>query len=154
EKVPPWHLIIDWKIRGTYLFVGDCRWGRNPLRAFPSDVSPATSRRGKESPATSRRGKPQIVAGKALNVVVQLTVNLCIIHLLCCEMIGWLYEMVKGTICSQTAVHRCTLVNIYVVANNRMASDNHEIGDDEHTDVQDEICINSRVNVEDFDGYA
>nr|GEZ39602.1 hypothetical protein [Tanacetum cinerariifolium] len=64
ENVPPWHLILDWKIRGTHLFAGDCRWGMNPLRAFPSDVSPATSRPGKESPATSRRGKPQIVAGE------------------------------------------------------------------------------------------
>nr|GEX51892.1 F-box domain, leucine-rich repeat domain, L domain-like protein [Tanacetum cinerariifolium] len=65
ENVPPWHLILDWKIRETHLFTGDCRWGRNPLQAFPSDVSPATSRRGKKSLATSRRGKPQIVAGES-----------------------------------------------------------------------------------------
>nr|GEW70208.1 hypothetical protein [Tanacetum cinerariifolium] len=58
--MPPWHLILDWKIRGTHLFAGDCRWGRNPLRAFPSDVSPATSRRGKESPATNGKEKVEM----------------------------------------------------------------------------------------------
>nr|GFB29077.1 hypothetical protein [Tanacetum cinerariifolium] len=62
ENVPPWHLILEWKIRGTHLFARDCRWGRNPLRAFPSNVFPATGHRGKESPATSHRGMPQIVA--------------------------------------------------------------------------------------------
>nr|GEZ95166.1 hypothetical protein [Tanacetum cinerariifolium] len=54
-------------ICGTHLFAGDYRWGRNPLRAFSSDYSPAISRRGNSFPATSRRGKPGFVAGKALN---------------------------------------------------------------------------------------
>nr|GEV56061.1 F-box domain, leucine-rich repeat domain, L domain-like protein [Tanacetum cinerariifolium] len=49
---------------GTHRFAGDCRWGRNPLRAFPSEHSPATSRLGKVSPAISRRGMPGIIAGK------------------------------------------------------------------------------------------
>nr|GEW96076.1 F-box domain, leucine-rich repeat domain, L domain-like protein [Tanacetum cinerariifolium] len=65
ENVPPLHLILDWNICGTHLFAGDYCWERNPLRAFPSDYSPATSHRGKSSPATSRRGKPGFVAGKS-----------------------------------------------------------------------------------------
>nr|GEW37517.1 hypothetical protein [Tanacetum cinerariifolium] len=64
EYVPPWHLFLDWKICGTHRFAEDCRWGRNPLRAFPSEHSPMTSRRGNLSPATSRRGKPGIVDGE------------------------------------------------------------------------------------------
>ncbi|GKC63039.1 VAN3-binding protein-like protein, partial [Tanacetum coccineum] len=48
---------------------------------------------------------------------------------------------------------RLELVNVdNEDANVYLYSDNHEIGDDEHTDVQDEICGNSRVNVEDFVG--
>nr|GEU74521.1 proteasome subunit alpha type-6 [Tanacetum cinerariifolium] len=40
--------------RGTHRFARDCRWERNPLRAFPSD----------HSSATSRQGKPGFVAGE------------------------------------------------------------------------------------------
>ncbi|GJU69578.1 hypothetical protein Tco_1255837 [Tanacetum coccineum] len=29
---------------GTHLVAGDYRWGKNPLRSFPNEYSPATSR--------------------------------------------------------------------------------------------------------------
>nr|GEY67583.1 hypothetical protein [Tanacetum cinerariifolium] len=51
---------------------GDYFWGRNPLRAFPNDYSPATSHQGKSSPATSRKGKPRIVAGESLELTLDV----------------------------------------------------------------------------------
>nr|GEX58567.1 F-box domain, leucine-rich repeat domain, L domain-like protein [Tanacetum cinerariifolium] len=51
---------------------GDCRWGRNPLRAFSSDYSPATSRQGNPSTVTSRRESRDLSLGKRLNVVVNI----------------------------------------------------------------------------------
>ncbi|GJY45882.1 CRAL-TRIO domain-containing protein [Tanacetum coccineum] len=42
---------------GTHLVAGDYRWGKNPLRSFPNEHSPATSRWGYLSPATCRWGK-------------------------------------------------------------------------------------------------
>ncbi|GJZ06629.1 hypothetical protein Tco_0540422 [Tanacetum coccineum] len=41
---------------GTHLVAGDYRWGKNPLRSFPSEYSPATCRWGYLSPATCRWG--------------------------------------------------------------------------------------------------
>nr|GEV12928.1 nucleotide-binding alpha-beta plait domain-containing protein [Tanacetum cinerariifolium] len=43
--------ILSCVIYGTHLFAGDCRWGRNPLRAFPSDKSPG------KAPNCDRRSK-------------------------------------------------------------------------------------------------
>ncbi|GKD15030.1 hypothetical protein Tco_1199437 [Tanacetum coccineum] len=47
---------------GAHLVAGDYRWGKNPLRDFPSEDSPATFRWGRFSPATRRWGKWQIFA--------------------------------------------------------------------------------------------
>ncbi|GKA95387.1 hypothetical protein Tco_0817425, partial [Tanacetum coccineum] len=47
---------------GAHLVAGDYRWGKNPLRDFPGENSPATFRWGRFSPATRRWGKWQIFA--------------------------------------------------------------------------------------------
>nr|GEZ68329.1 F-box domain, leucine-rich repeat domain, L domain-like protein [Tanacetum cinerariifolium] len=56
--------ILSCVIYGSHRFAGDCRWGRNPLRAFLIDNSPMTSRRGNLSPAASHRGKQGFAAGE------------------------------------------------------------------------------------------
>jgi hypothetical protein len=50
---------------GTHLVAGDCRWGYNPKRGFPSEDSPATCRLGKGSPATCRLGKTRYIDGES-----------------------------------------------------------------------------------------
>nr|GEZ45615.1 hypothetical protein [Tanacetum cinerariifolium] len=69
--MPPWHLILDWKIRGTHLFTEDCRWGRNPLQAFPSDVSPRQVAGERNPQRQVAEESPKLSLGKALNVVVR-----------------------------------------------------------------------------------
>ncbi|GJZ49091.1 hypothetical protein Tco_0603281 [Tanacetum coccineum] len=62
--------LLTEKYVGPTLVTGDCRWGKNPLRAFPSDHSPATPDTwAKVSLATCRWGKPLNI-GNTSNVVV------------------------------------------------------------------------------------
>ncbi|GKB25597.1 ty3-gypsy retrotransposon protein [Tanacetum coccineum] len=49
---------------GTHLVAGDYRWGKNPLRSFPSEHSPATSHWGHLSSATCHWGKARQFRGK------------------------------------------------------------------------------------------
>nr|GFA17855.1 F-box domain, leucine-rich repeat domain, L domain-like protein [Tanacetum cinerariifolium] len=50
----------------------DCRWGRNPVRAFPSDNFPATSAGESHPQRQVAGGSPVLLLRKALNVVVNL----------------------------------------------------------------------------------
>ncbi|GKD64791.1 hypothetical protein Tco_1306899 [Tanacetum coccineum] len=56
----------------AHIVAGDYRWGKNPLRDFPSEDSPETFRWGRFSPATRRWGKWQIFA-TGCSVILHLT---------------------------------------------------------------------------------
>ncbi|GKA70577.1 hypothetical protein Tco_0776716 [Tanacetum coccineum] len=63
---------------GTHLVAGDYRWGKNPLRSFPSEYSPATSRWGYLSPATCRWGKARQFAKERGDCCSELNLRVCL----------------------------------------------------------------------------